>query len=62
MYEVVFLRLEGKSEVRITDHPLKVGDRVEIDAATWEVVSEEPADDPDVDARFTLRRVWRSRP
>jgi hypothetical protein len=61
MYEVV-LQDDQPQRIRVTDHPLRLGQRLEIDAAMWIVVSEQPADDPDVDARYLLTRVEREPP
>jgi hypothetical protein len=54
MYEVV-LRAGDRDRVRITDHPLNVGDRLELDGQMWEVHSAEAPESPEVDARFILR-------
>jgi hypothetical protein len=61
MYEVV-LDDEGRHPVRVTDHPLRLGERLEVDALLWEVVDEEPSENPDVEARFVLRRVDLAKP
>ena len=40
VYEVV-LRFQDRDEVRLTDRPVEVGSRLEIDGAEWLVESEE---------------------
>ena len=54
MYEVV-LRGDDRESVRITDSPLRVGERLEIDGTMWEVESREAAEDPDATLRYILR-------
>lgn len=51
MLYVVYLRRDGREEVRFHDRELKVGDRLRIKGQTWEVV----ADDPPLNRQYARR-------
>jgi hypothetical protein len=54
---VVYLRRDGREEVRFHDRELKVGDRLRIKGETWEVVADDPPLNPQYARRYTAEIV-----
>ena len=54
---VVYLRRDGREEVRFHDRELKVGDRLRIKGQTWEVVADDPPLNPQYARRYTAEIV-----